>query len=109
MTERNEKTNIISIQNKADDCRGKFTVMKSVKHMTLDQIKRIQLNNYCSEHDKHGKQFDYEALGYPEGLCPKAEKLYNEMMSLPLYYAMSDQDVDDVINAVHKLVMYYCK
>ena len=51
----------------------------------------------------------YEALGYPEGLCPKAEKLYNEMMSLPLYYAMSDQDVDDVINAVHKLVMYYCK
>ena len=51
----------------------------------------------------------YEALGYPEGLCPKSEKLYNEMMSLPLYYAMSDQDVDDVINAVHKLVMYYCK
>ena len=51
----------------------------------------------------------YEAIGYLEGLCPNAEKLYNEMMSLPLYYAMSDQDVDDVINAVHKLVMYYCK
>lgn len=31
--------------------------------MTLDQVKRIQLNNYCSEHDRNGKQFDYEAMG----------------------------------------------
>lgn len=38
--------------------------MKSVKHMTLDQIKRIKLNNYCGEHDRNGKQFDYEAMGY---------------------------------------------
>jgi hypothetical protein len=36
----------------------------SVKNMTLDQIKRIQQNNYCSEHDRTGKQFDYEAMGY---------------------------------------------
>ena len=51
----------------------------------------------------------YERLGYPEGLCPKAEKLYDEMMSLPLYYAMSDQDVQDVIMAVEKLVAHYRK
>lgn len=38
--------------------------MVSVKNMTLNQIKRIQLNNYCSEHDRTGKQFDYEAMGY---------------------------------------------
>lgn len=49
----------------------------------------------------------YEKLGYKKGLCPKAEKLYEEMMSLPLYYAMSDQDVEDVITAVKKLVNYY--
>lgn len=51
----------------------------------------------------------YEALGYKKGLCPKAEKLYAEMMSLPLYYAMSDRDVEDVIAAVKKLVNYYRK
>lgn len=51
----------------------------------------------------------YENLGYKPGICPKAEKLYNEMMSLPLYYAMSDQDVKDVIHAVTKLVEYYRK
>ena len=49
----------------------------------------------------------YERLGYPKGLCPKAEKLYEEMMSLPLYYAMSDQDVEDVIHAVKKIVEHY--
>lgn len=51
----------------------------------------------------------YEKLGYPKGLCPKAEKLYEEMMSLPLYYAMTDKDVEDVIEAVTKLVDYYRK
>lgn len=51
----------------------------------------------------------YEKQGYQRGLCPKAEKLYEEMMSLPLYYAMSDQDVEDVIAAVGKIVSYYRK
>lgn len=49
----------------------------------------------------------YEKLGYRKGLCPKAEKLYEEEISLPLYYAMTDQDVDDVIRAVTKIVEYY--
>lgn len=46
----------------------------------------------------------YQKLGYEKGLCPKAEKLYDEMMSLPLYYAMTDKDVEDVIKAVYKVV-----
>ena len=49
----------------------------------------------------------YQKLGYHRGLCPKAEKLYEEIISLPLYYAMSDQDVQDVIEAVTKIAEYY--
>lgn len=49
----------------------------------------------------------YEKLGYQKGLCPKAEKLYNEMVSLPLYYAMTDRDVQDVIAAVTRIAEYY--
>ena len=45
----------------------------------------------------------YEHLGYQKGICPNAEKLYMEIMSLPLYYALSDQDVEDVISAVKKI------
>ncbi len=49
----------------------------------------------------------YRKLGYSRGLCPKAEKLYEEIITLPLYYAMSDQDVDDVIRAVRRIAGYY--
>ena len=51
----------------------------------------------------------YQKLGYRKGLCPKAEKLYEEILSLPLYYAMSDQDVEDVIEAVRRICAYYAK
>lgn len=51
----------------------------------------------------------YQKLGYRKGICPKAEKLYEEIISLPLYYGMSDQDVDDVIAAVEKIALYYAK
>ncbi len=51
----------------------------------------------------------YEKLGYEKGLCPNAESYYNESMSIPLYYAMTDEDVDDVIRAVKKLVDYFKK
>lgn len=51
----------------------------------------------------------YEKLGYRKGICPKAEKLYEEIISLPLYYAMTDQDVADVIRAVTKIAVYYAK
>ena len=51
----------------------------------------------------------YERLGYQKGICPNAEKLYDEMMSLPLYYGMTDQDVEDVIHAVTKIAQYYAK
>lgn len=51
----------------------------------------------------------YQKLGYQKGLCPKAEKLYEEIISLPLYYGMSDQDVEDVIAAVKKIALYYAK
>ena len=49
----------------------------------------------------------YEKLGYHRGICPKAEKLYEEEISLPLYYAMTDKDVDDVIRAVTRIAEYY--
>ncbi len=51
----------------------------------------------------------YEALGYPQGLCPRAEKLYEEILSLPLYYSLTDDDVQDVIHAVKKIVENYRK
>lgn len=49
----------------------------------------------------------YEQAGYPKGLCPHAESYYQEVLSLPLYYSLSDEDVENVIHAVRKLTAYY--
>ncbi|MBS4022825.1 MAG: UDP-4-amino-4,6-dideoxy-N-acetyl-beta-L-altrosamine transaminase [Dethiobacter sp.] len=51
----------------------------------------------------------YQKLGYSKGLCPNAEKVYEEIITLPLFPAMSRQDLDDVICAVKKVVSHYCK
>ena len=51
----------------------------------------------------------YEKLGYQRGLCPNAEKLYEEIITLPLYYAMTDEDVESVIRAVTKIASYYAE
>ncbi|MBQ7359858.1 MAG: UDP-4-amino-4,6-dideoxy-N-acetyl-beta-L-altrosamine transaminase [Lachnospiraceae bacterium] len=51
----------------------------------------------------------YEKLGYQKGLCPEAEKLYSEIMSIPLYPALTDAEVQDTITAVKKVVAYYRK
>ncbi|MCM1048842.1 MAG: UDP-4-amino-4,6-dideoxy-N-acetyl-beta-L-altrosamine transaminase [Clostridiales bacterium] len=49
----------------------------------------------------------YQKLGYNKGICPNAEKLYEEIISLPHYYAMTDEDVESVIEAVGKIAAYY--
>lgn len=51
----------------------------------------------------------YQGLGYTKGLCPIAESIYENIMSIPLYPKMSDQDVVDVINAVKKIVENFRK
>ena len=46
----------------------------------------------------------YQHLGYEKGLCPNAEEIYKGIMSIPLYPKMTDQDIEDVIHAVKKVV-----
>jgi dTDP-4-amino-4,6-dideoxygalactose transaminase len=46
----------------------------------------------------------YRKRGYPRGLCPVAERVYGQTVSLPLYAQMTDHDVDYVIDSVTKAV-----
>jgi perosamine synthetase len=43
-------------------------------------------------------------FGAAQGLCPAAEKAYEQIITLPLFPRMSDSDVDKVINTVHKVI-----
>ncbi len=51
----------------------------------------------------------YQRLGYKKGLCPNAEQVYRSILSIPLYPQMTDQDVEDVICAVKKIIEGYKK
>lgn len=51
----------------------------------------------------------YQSIGYKMGICPNAEKLYERMISIPLYYSLTDEQQESVITAVKKVINYYKK
>ena len=98
----------------SDTVRHLYIIRVNPEHL---QINRRQLfdalgaeNIICNVHYIPTYYFPYyQKLGYKKGLCPNAEHIYEGIITIPLYYAMSDQDVDDVIHAVTKIVTYYQK
>lgn len=51
----------------------------------------------------------YRKLGYKKGICPIAEQLYEEIITIPLYYSLTDDDVVSIITAIQKVINYYRK
>ena len=48
----------------------------------------------------------YREHGYAAGLCPEANAYYEQAVTLPLHCCMTGEDVDNVIDAVEKVVSY---
>lgn len=96
----------------SDTTRHLYILRLNTKKLSIDRRAFFEAlgaeNICCNVHYIPTYYFPYyEKLGYKKGLCPKAEKLYEEIISLPLYYAMSEKDVQDVIHAVTKIAEYY--
>lgn len=51
----------------------------------------------------------YQRLGYSKGICPSAENLYEQVITLPLFPSMQRQDLADVVQTVKKVISYYSK
>jgi dTDP-4-amino-4,6-dideoxygalactose transaminase len=51
----------------------------------------------------------YQSLGYRRGLCPRAEAAFERLVTLPLFAAMSDGDVEDVVAALRKVLGHYLR
>jgi dTDP-4-amino-4,6-dideoxygalactose transaminase len=45
----------------------------------------------------------YQDLGYASGLCPVAEDFYSRAISIPIFPAMTDADVDHVVDVVRDI------
>ena len=83
-----------------------FDVLKCTRRDFFDAMSAE--NVQCQVHYVPVYYFPfYKHLGYEKGLCPNAEKIYEGIMSIPLYPKMTDDDVSDVIEAVRKVADYY--
>jgi perosamine synthetase len=52
----------------------------------------------------HRHPYYHDRFGYQGGEYPIAEDAYERLISLPMFHAMSDQDVEDVVAAVRKIL-----
>lgn len=122
------RSDIVSMYNEAFGNMAEITIQKEIKesettrHLYILQLNIELLNGTRKEifdaiyAEKVCPQVHYmpvyyhsyyESMGYKKGLCPVAERLYDRIISIPCYYAMSDEDVNDVIYAVKKVINYY--
>ena len=98
----------------SDTARHLYILRIIPEKLTIDRKRFFEAlaaeNVCCNVHYIPTYYFPYyEKLGYRRGICPNAEKLYEEIISLPIYYAMSDEDVESVIEAVTKIAVYYAR
>lgn len=96
----------------SDTVRHLYILQLNPDHISIDRRQFFDAmaaeNIICNVHYIPVYTFSYyQKLGYQKGLCPKAEILYSRMLTIPLYYAMSDEDVDDVIRAVTRIAQFY--
>lgn len=50
-----------------------------------------------------------ERLGHRAGEYPVAENAYERLISLPMFHGMSDQDIEDVIRALQKVIFHFAR
>ena len=98
----------------SDTCRHLYIIRLALDKLTCTRREFFDAmsaeNVQCQIHYVPVYWFPYyHHLGYEKGLCPKAEEVYGQIMSIPLYPRMTDQDVTDVIHAVKKVIAGYRK
>jgi perosamine synthetase len=57
----------------------------------------------------HMHPYYHDRFGYKGGEYPVAEAVYEQLISLPMFHGMTDQDVQDVIDALAKVMNHYAR
>ena len=70
----------------------------------IEELKEENIGTSVHFIPVHLHPYYRETYGYKRGDLPQAEAVFDRILSLPLFPKMSDQDVEDVINAVQKVV-----
>ncbi len=90
-----------------------YVIRLDLERLTIDRAQFIEelkaLNIGTSVHfiPVHLHPFYRETFGYQRGDCPVAERIYERIISLPLFPRMTNADALDVIQAVSHLIGRY--
>jgi len=57
----------------------------------------------------HRHPYYRQRFGYQGGEYPVAEAAYEQLISLPMFHGMTDEDVQDVIDAITKVTNHYAR
>jgi perosamine synthetase len=55
----------------------------------------------------HMHPYYRERFSYRPDDFPRAELAYEQLISLPMFHGMTDQDAEDVVRAVHKVLHWF--
>jgi len=87
-----------------------YAIRLNLDHLRIDRAEFIEAlkaqNIGASVHfiPVHLHPFYREHFGYRKGDLPRAEAIYDQIVSLPLYPRMTEADAHDVIKTVRKIV-----
>lgn len=85
--------------------RLKLDLIKKTHRQVFEELRQagIMVNlHYIPVHT----QPYYKRMGFKEGDFPEAERYYREVISLPMYFGLSDEEQDYVINKLREILGY---
>jgi perosamine synthetase len=77
-----------------------FVKSGSSRSRMMSDLLRLGIGSQVLYIPVHLQPWYRKILGYGEGKCPNAERAYTELLSLPLYSSLTDEDVEKVILSV---------
>jgi len=84
--------------------RLRLEKLKINRAQFIEELKNLNIGTSVHFIPVHMHPFYREKFGYTRGHLPNSERLYDSMISLPMYPSMSERDVHDVIHAVGSLI-----
>jgi UDP-4-amino-4,6-dideoxy-N-acetyl-beta-L-altrosamine transaminase len=83
--------------------------LKVERRKIFDALRAENIGVHVHYIPVHLQPYYKEHFGYKRGDFPVAERYYDRVLTLPLFPKMDDQDVNDVIDAVKKVISHYRK
>ncbi|MGB8398411.1 UDP-4-amino-4,6-dideoxy-N-acetyl-beta-L-altrosamine transaminase [Bradyrhizobium sp.] len=80
-----------------------LSLLKVDRRRAFDHLKASGIGANVHYAPVYHHSFYRERFGYQPGLCPRAEAVYREILTLPLFPTITDADMDHVVSTVSEL------